>query len=99
MRTTHSIMVTYPLAGSEDGLPLEIRFDYEPHPKLNPTIAFRSVATVGMGRLPAVIQDAIKAWAEGWLDDDEGHHRAWDVAVDDTERAREAARDMGMIRS
>ncbi len=96
MRTTHSIFVTYPLAGSEDGLPVEIRFDYEPHPKLNPNVTFRSVATVGMDRLPAVIRDAIKAWAEGWLDDDEGYDRACDTAYHDIERQRESARDMGM---
>ncbi len=99
MRTTHHIRAEYPLAGSEDGLPVEIRFDYEPHPKLRPSIAFRSVATVGMDRLPAIIRDAIKSWAEGWLDDDEGYDRAWDAALDDIERQRESARDMGMVRS
>lgn len=98
MRTTHTITADYPLAGSEDGLPVEIRFDYEPISKLKPSITFRSVMPL-VGPLPAIIRDAIKEWAEGWLDHEDGYNRAWDKAADDTERQRESARDMGMIRS
>ena len=54
---------------------------------------------LGTEALPAVIRAAIDSWAREWLDDDDGHGRAWDVAVDDTERQRESARDMGMVRS
>jgi hypothetical protein len=96
MKTTHTIAVTYPLAGSEDGLPVEIRFTYEPHAKLDPGIDFQSAMPLCADRLPAIIRDAITEWAKGWLDEEEGYDRAWDKAVDDTERQRESARDMGM---
>lgn len=108
MRTTHTIVATYPLAGSEDGLPVEIRFTYEPASKYRrwspigpappPDIRFGSVMPLCAESLPDVIRSAIKSWAEEWLDG-HGFDRAWDKALDDTERQRESARDMGMIRS
>lgn len=100
MKTTHTIAATYPLAGSENGLPVEIKFTYEPIPEFAPTISFQSVRPVSTWAepLPMLIRSAIEAWAQEWLDDDEGYPRAWDVALDDTERQRESARDMGMVR-
>lgn len=99
MRTTHTITVTYPLAGNDDGLPVEIRFTYEPTiGRTGYYITFSSVVPL-VGPLPAIIRDAITSWAKEWLDDDDGQYAAWDQALDDTERQRQSARDMGMIRS
>lgn len=105
MKTAHTIAATYPLAGSEDGLPVEITFTYEPRLRRwgifprplppPPFISFVSVKPLCEDRLPEVIRNAIAAWAEEWLDD-HGFDRAWDAALDDTERQRESARDMGM---
>lgn len=103
MKTTHTIAATYPLAGSEDGLPVEITFTYEQRSRRwnasalppEPFISFASAKPLCADRLPEVIQNAITAWAEEWLDD-HGFDRAWDAALDDIERQRESARDMGM---
>lgn len=97
MRTTHTIAAVYPLAGSEDGLPVEIRFTYEPRERMLPDIRYAGVAW--QDGLSRAVRDAINDWARDWLDNDPGYARAWDVAADDTERQRESARDMGMIRS
>jgi len=94
MRTTHTLRVDYPLAGSEDGLPIEIRFTYQPLTRLDPDIDFQSAMPLCPEALPSVVRAAIDSWAQEWLDDDEGYHRAWDVAADDTERQRESARGM-----
>lgn len=99
MRTTHHIRAEYPLAGTDVGLPVEIRFTFEPIRGLEPSIDFGSAMPLCVEALPLLLRLAINAWARDWLDDDDGHGRAWDAALDDIERQRESARDMGMVRS
>ena len=103
MRSLHTMTATYPLAGSEDGLPVVITFWFEPPrptrvglgPGWPAVVEFQS-ASPSDHNMPSVICAAITAWASEWIDDDDGYHRAWDAALDDIERQRESARDMGM---
>lgn len=99
MRSEHAIQVEYPIAGSDDGLPVIVTFTYEKAGLLE-SVDFKSVRLANPDwRLPDFIMKAIEDWAQAWLDDDDGNSCACDTAYHDIERQRESARDMGMVRS
>jgi hypothetical protein len=107
VRTTHTIRADYPLAGSEDGLPVEIRFTYLPgraatryasngdpgDPGWSAEIEFEAARPVSTWAepLPSPIASAIEAWARDWIEDDDGFDRALVKALDDIEADRERA--------
>lgn len=105
MATTHTIRTEYPLAGSEDGLPVEIKFSYsrgrpvvrylrngDPgYPAEPEEVEYHSVMPLCPQTLPAIIRAAIETWAREWLESDVGHGAACDKAMDDLNAAYEIA--------
>lgn len=106
--TTHKMTAEYPLAGSDDGLPVVITFDYVPgrparrwldngdpgDPGFPAEVDYRSVALADGTDMPGCIQQAVRSWAADYLIDDEGYHRALDAVDDAEDRAREFAAEL-----
>lgn len=106
--STHELAAEYPLAGSDDGLPIVIAFDYVPgrparrwlnngdpgDPGYPAEVDFRDVSIPGGDGLPDVIRQAVRTWAEGYLTDDEGYERALDAVADAEEYGRELADEL-----
>lgn len=104
--TTHKVRAEYPLAGSDDGIEVDIEFTYrrgrpavmylrngDPgYPAEPEEIEFEDFElAMTTWRLPEVIMKAIEYWARDWLESDEGHSAAASAAHEDLVEARERA--------
>lgn len=102
----HKMGADYPLAGSDDGLPVVITFGYTPgsrgrrtlnngdpgYPGWPPEVELQRV-DVPAG-VPERIQQAIWCWARDYLIDGEGYDRALDAVDDAEDKARELAAEL-----
>lgn len=107
MSRRYKLRAEYPLAGSDDGLPVTITFNHvpaapprlwmrSPYPGHQESVEYVSVAlTYGnLLLLPEQIQKAIQSWAADYLESDEGEYAAV-MAVDaSNDAAREIAAEL-----
>lgn len=107
--TTHKMRAACPFANSDDGIEVEITFNFtrgrpmvrylrngDPGYPADPDeVEVVSVKPVDPALvLPANLQKNLDDWAELYLSDDEGFHLACDAARDDSEAAREFAAEL-----